>query len=38
MISFNRVTGDAWVLVTAAVGTLGFVSLVAGKTTIRSEL
>ncbi len=28
MISSNRVTGDPWVLVTAAVGTLGFVSLV----------
>ncbi|MCA9458069.1 MAG: hypothetical protein KC587_15495 [Nitrospira sp.] len=38
MISFNRVTGVyACVLVTAAVGTLGFVSLVFGETAIRSD-
>ncbi len=38
MIPFNRVTGIyAWVLVTAAVGTQGFISLVFGETTIRSD-
>lgn len=38
MISFNRVTGvSTWVWVTAAVGTLGFVSLVFGETAIRSD-